>query len=73
MRSTGLSPPHGSGGYPAGYQTLDYVINYTKITAREMGVLHFDSDKYILEMSVLLKEGVEALQRGYQNWRVVLP
>ena len=50
-----------------GIQTLDYVINYTKITAREMGVLHFDSDKYILEMSVLLKEGVEALQRGYQK------
>lgn len=46
-------------------QTLDYVINYTKITAREMGVLDFDSDKYILEMAVLLKDGVEALQRGY--------
>ncbi|MCP5415926.1 MAG: DUF47 family protein [Chromatiaceae bacterium] len=48
-------------------QTLDYVINYTKITAREMGALDFDSDKYILEMSVLLKEGVEALQRGYNK------
>lgn len=46
-------------------QTLDYVINYTKITAREMGALDFDSDKYILEMAVLLKEGVEALDRGY--------
>ncbi len=46
-------------------QTLDYVINYTKITAREMGALHFDSDKYILEMAVLLKSGVEALERGY--------
>ena len=46
-------------------QTLDYVINYTKITAREMGALHFDSDKYILEMAVLLKSGVESLQRGY--------
>lgn len=46
-------------------QTLDYVINYTKITAREMGALDFGSDKYILEMAVLLKEGVEALQRGY--------
>ena len=46
-------------------QSLDYVINYTKITAREMGALDFDSDKYILEMAVLLKEGVEALQRGY--------
>lgn len=46
-------------------QTLDYVINYTKITAREMGALDFDSDKYIMEMAVLLKEGVEALQRGY--------
>ena len=48
-------------------QTLDYVINYTKITAREMGALDFDSDKYILEMAVLLKEGVEALQRGYNK------
>ena len=28
-------------------QSLDYVINYTKITAREMGALDFDSDKYI--------------------------
>ena len=46
-------------------QSLDYVINYTKITAREMGALDFDSDKYILEMAVLLKEGVEALNRGY--------
>ncbi len=46
-------------------QTLDYVINYTKITAREMGALHFDSDKYILEMAVLLNEGVASLQRGY--------
>ena len=46
-------------------QSLDYVINYTKITAREMGALDFDSDKYILEMAVLLKEGVEALHRGY--------
>lgn len=48
-------------------QTLDYVINYTKITAREMGALEFGSDKYILEMAVLLKEGVEALQRGYHK------
>ncbi len=48
-------------------QTLDYVINYTKITAREMGALDFDSDKYILEMALLLKEGVEALQRGYKK------
>ncbi len=48
-------------------QTLDYVINYTKITAREMGALHFDSDKYILEMAVLLKSGVESLQRGYSK------
>lgn len=48
-------------------QTLDYVINYTKITAREMGALDFDSDKYILEMAVLLKEGAEALQRGYNK------
>ena len=48
-------------------QTLDYVINYTKITAREMGALDFDSDKYILEMAILLKEGVEALQRGYNK------
>jgi uncharacterized protein len=46
-------------------QTLDYVINYTKITAREMGALDFNSDKYILEMAVLLKEGVASLQRGY--------
>lgn len=48
-------------------QSLDYVINYTKITAREMGALDFGSDKYILEMAVLLKEGVEALQRGYNK------
>lgn len=48
-------------------RTLDYVINYTKITAREMGALDFGSDKYILEMAVLLKEGVEALQRGYRK------
>lgn len=45
--------------------TIDYLINYTKITAREMGALHFGSDKYLLEMSILMKEGVEALQRGY--------
>jgi len=46
-------------------QTIDYIVNETKITAREMGALHFDSDKYILEMAVLLKSGAEALQRGY--------
>jgi len=46
-------------------QTIDYIVNETKITAREMGALHFDSDKYILEMAVLLKTGMEALQRGY--------
>lgn len=48
-------------------QSLDAVINSTKITAREMGVLEFGSDKYITEMAVLLKAGAEALQRGYSK------
>ena len=45
--------------------TIDYLINYTKITAREMGALHSSSDKYLIEMAVNMKEGMEALQRGY--------
>jgi uncharacterized protein len=47
--------------------TIDYLINYTKITAREMGILHSTADKYLIEMAVLMKEGMDALQRGYSK------
>jgi uncharacterized protein Yka (UPF0111/DUF47 family) len=44
---------------------IDHIINYAKTTVREMEVLELQPDPYMLEMAVLLKEGTEALQRGF--------
>jgi uncharacterized protein Yka (UPF0111/DUF47 family) len=47
--------------------TVDHIINYAKTTTREIEVLMVEPDKYMLEFAVLLREGAEALQRGYRK------
>jgi len=44
---------------------VDHVVNYAKTTVRELEALDLDPDKFMLEMAVHLKEGTEALQRGF--------
>jgi uncharacterized protein Yka (UPF0111/DUF47 family) len=44
---------------------IDEVVNYAKTTVREMEVLAVTPDAYTREMALLLKEGAEALQRGF--------
>jgi predicted phosphate transport protein (TIGR00153 family) len=47
--------------------SIDHIVNYAKTTTREIEVLKVEPDKYMLELSVLLKEGAYALQRGYRS------
>lgn len=47
--------------------TIDNILNYAKTTIREMQTLDLQHDQYTLEMAVLLKEGAEAVQRGYSH------
>ena len=44
---------------------VDQVANYAKTTVREMELLAVKPDSYTLEMSVLLRDGAEALQQGF--------
>jgi hypothetical protein len=45
--------------------SIDHVVNYAKTTTREIEVLELAPDEHMLEIAVLLKEGVYALRRGY--------
>lgn len=44
---------------------IDQIINYAKTTIREMEVLSLTPDQFTLEMAQLLREGVDALKRGF--------
>jgi len=44
---------------------IDEIINYAKTTVRELEVLELQPDKYMLEMAIELRNGTEALQRGF--------
>lgn len=46
---------------------IDNILNYAKTTTREMETLELAPDAYTLEMAILLKEGAEALQQGFQH------
>ena len=45
--------------------SVDQVANYAKTTVREMELLAVAPDSYTLEMSILLRDGAEALQQGF--------
>jgi uncharacterized protein Yka (UPF0111/DUF47 family) len=44
---------------------LDRIVTYCKTTVSEMGVLGVTPDRFIVEKSRLLKEGVDALVAGF--------
>jgi len=45
--------------------SIDDIINYAKTTVRELEVLEIKPDRYMLEMAMELRDGAEALQRGF--------
>ena len=45
--------------------TLDDIVNYCKSTVVEMDVLGLAPDKHSLEMALHLREGADALARGF--------
>lgn len=45
--------------------SVDMIVNYLKTTVREMELLAIKPDQFTLEMANLLREGAEALKRGY--------
>ncbi|RDE52272.1 MAG: DUF47 family protein [Candidatus Accumulibacter meliphilus] len=45
--------------------TLDDIVNYCKSTVVEMDVLGLTPDKFSLEMALHLREGADALARGF--------
>lgn len=45
--------------------SIDDIINYAKTTVRELEVLELQPDQYMLEMAIELRDGAEALQRGF--------
>ncbi len=45
--------------------SIDDIINYAKTTVRELEVLDIQPDQYMLEMAIELRDGAEALQRGF--------
>ncbi|MBF0308748.1 MAG: DUF47 family protein [Magnetococcales bacterium] len=45
--------------------SIDMIMNYAKTTVREMEVLELGPDNYCREMAVLLRDGVDALKRGF--------
>jgi uncharacterized protein Yka (UPF0111/DUF47 family) len=47
--------------------SVDHIMNYAKTTVREMEVLDLEPDNYMLEMTVLLRNGTEALQGGFHK------
>ncbi|EXI67961.1 MAG: hypothetical protein AW08_01566 [Candidatus Accumulibacter adjunctus] len=49
----------------AAIMTLDDIVNYCKSTVVEMDVLGLKPDKHSLEMAMHLREGAEALARGF--------
>lgn len=49
----------------AAIMTLDDIVNYCKSTVVEMDVLGLQPDKHSLEMAMHLREGAEALARGF--------
>ena len=49
----------------AAIMTLDDIVNYCKSTVVEMDVLGLQPDKHSLEMAMHLREGTEALARGF--------
>lgn len=49
---------------------LDHVIDYARSTVQEMRMLKVEPDKYTLEMAVYLRDGMEAVRRGFRNLRV---
>jgi hypothetical protein len=44
---------------------VDQLLNYAKTTVRELEVLELRPDPYMLEMAVLMKDGADALYRGF--------
>lgn len=46
---------------------LDEIVNYCKTTVNEMDILGVHPDHFTLEMSKLLKEGVDALANGFSK------
>ncbi|MBK8757854.1 MAG: DUF47 family protein [Actinomycetales bacterium] len=50
-----------------GIVTIDHVMNYAKTTVREMQVLGVAPDDVTRDLAVLLKEGTESLNAGYQS------
>lgn len=46
---------------------LDEIVNYCKDTVSEMDVLAVAPDRYTYEMSACLREGVQALERGFDQ------
>lgn len=46
-------------------ESIDVVMNYCKTTVREMEVLGVEPDEHLREMTARLREGVDALQRGF--------
>ncbi|MCP5366154.1 MAG: DUF47 family protein [Hyphomicrobiales bacterium] len=49
---------------------VDHVIDYARTTVKEMKMLHVEADRYTLEMAVYLKDGMEAVRRGFRNLKV---
>lgn len=47
--------------------SVDHVVNYAKTTVREMEALELKPDAFTLEFALALRDGVLALQRGYQK------
>lgn len=45
--------------------SVDDIMGYAKTTVREMEILQVDADQTMRQISELLREGVECLQRGY--------
>jgi uncharacterized protein Yka (UPF0111/DUF47 family) len=45
--------------------SLDAATNYIKTTVREMELLGVTPDEHMRQMAVLIREGVDALKRGY--------
>jgi hypothetical protein len=44
---------------------IDEIMNYAKTTVRELEVLDVRPDRFMLEMAIELRDGAEALQRGF--------
>jgi len=49
---------------------VDHIMDYARTTVQEMRMLNVDPDRYTLEMAIYLKEGMEAIRRGFRNLKV---